>query len=173
MFGRIIDTYETIHKHNLLNAVHKTIQTKHKQKRETQTKTRNTQTKTRNTRQFTNRIRNRRFATRHQLVDLLAQHQLADLHLAVSNNSVPGTWRHFDVDVLVTSSLQSSKSRTQTFWTHPLGCPFNHFCFRHHFHKGAPCSPCRSSLGCHVHKGDIWKHFFWVWKSHLVPRINL
>jgi hypothetical protein len=41
--------------------------------------------------------------------------------LAVSKKSVPGTCRHFDVHVLVTSSLHTSKSRTETFWTHPSG----------------------------------------------------
>ncbi len=39
-------------------------------------------------------------------------------HLGVSKKSVPGTGRHFDVRPLVTPSLQTSKSRTQTFWTH-------------------------------------------------------
>ncbi len=39
--------------------------------------------------------------------------------MVVSKKSVPGTSRHFDVHVLVTSSLQTSKSRTKTFWTHP------------------------------------------------------
>ncbi len=40
-------------------------------------------------------------------------------HVAVSKKSVPGMWRHFDVHSLVTPSLQTSKSRTQTFLTHP------------------------------------------------------
>ncbi len=39
--------------------------------------------------------------------------------MAVSKKSVPGTGCHFDVDSLVTPSLQTSKSRTLTFWTHP------------------------------------------------------
>ncbi len=41
------------------------------------------------------------------------------LKMGVSKKSVAGTWRHFDVDVLVTPSLQTSKSRTLTFLTHP------------------------------------------------------
>ncbi len=42
-----------------------------------------------------------------------------DEDMAVSNKSVPGTSRHFDVHVLVTSSLQTSKSRTQNGSIHP------------------------------------------------------
>ncbi len=41
-------------------------------------------------------------------------------NLGVSKKSVPGTGRHLDVHVLVTPLLQTSKSRTQTFWTHPI-----------------------------------------------------
>ncbi len=37
------------------------------------------------------------------------------VHMAVSKKSVPGAWRHFDIPSLVTPSLQTSKSRTQTF----------------------------------------------------------
>ncbi len=39
--------------------------------------------------------------------------------MAVSKKSILGTLRHFDVQCLVTPSLQTSKSRTLIFWTHP------------------------------------------------------
>ncbi len=52
---------------------------------------------------------------------------ISSRHMGVSKKSVPGTGRHFDVHYLVTPSLQTSKSRTQSFSTHPYGC-FSKLC---------------------------------------------